>query len=205
MMLLLLLRLTFPITTPTNVLVDKILKYRVILDKLPNEATIQADPQIPINRLQSYLAMCEFTANDIQISKQIAKERAKSVISDFGNINFEWTTKLEINSKTLQIKSTIDNVWLILENGHNLRGKFALNEFARHGEVLSTLPWNPSPKRCGWSDNDNQGLYWYFEKTYRVTSNGKIDSALSLHSEQQTGHISEQLHVKHLQLLLLMQ
>ena len=103
-MLLLLLRLTFPITTPTNVLVDKILKYRVILDKLLNEATIQADPQTPTNRLLSYQAMCEFTANDIQVSKQIAKERAKSVISDFGNINFEWTIKLEINSKTLQNK-----------------------------------------------------------------------------------------------------
>lgn len=46
------------------------------------------------------------------------------------------------------------------------------------------MPWNPSKKRRAWADNDNQGLYWYFEKTYRITGNGKIDGALSLHSEQ---------------------
>ena len=104
--------------------------------------------------------------------------------ADHEEDNFDWTAELEINKQTLQIKATIDNVWLILENDPNLRGKFALNEFAGRGEVLGDLPWNTSKKRRAWSDNDNQGLYWYFEKTYRITGNSKIDAALSLHSER---------------------
>ena len=151
------------------------------------EQDYAADIKTPPNRLPSYQAMCELAINDIQVSKQIAKERAESVISDFGDLadnDFEWTTKLEIDKKTLLPKSTIDNIWLILENDPNLQGRFALNEFAGRGEVLGALPWNQSPKRRAWSDNDNQGLYWYFEKNYRIVGNGKVDGALSLHSER---------------------
>ena len=146
------------------------------------------DIKTPTNRLPSYQAMCELAINDAKVSKLLAKERAESVIGDFGRLadsdNFDWTAQLEINKKTLQIKATIDNAWLILENDPNLRGKFALNEFAERGEVLGELPWNLSKKRRVWSDNDNQGLYWYFEKMYQITGNNKIDGALSLHSEQ---------------------
>ncbi|MBR1604077.1 MAG: hypothetical protein IJ667_11670, partial [Synergistaceae bacterium] len=155
------------------------------------------DINTPTNRLPSYTAMCEFAANDPLVSKQIAKERAESVISDFGHIDsgFEWTSELELNKQTLQIKATIDNIWLILENDPNLKGMFALNEFAGRGEVLGVLPWDRRAERRAWSDNDNQGLYWYFEKTYKITGNGKIDAALSLHSERHkfndvTGYIN---------------
>lgn len=153
------------------------------------ELDYTVDPKTPPNRLPSYQAMCELAASDVRVSKQIAKERAESVVEDFGGLadegdNFAWTSELEINKQTLQIKATIDNIWLILENDPNLRGKFALNEFAGRGEVLGSLPWNPSEKRRAWSDNDNQGLYWYFEKTYSITSNSKVDAALSLHSER---------------------
>ena len=157
------------------------------------EQDYAVDIKTPTNRLPSYQAMCELAINDARVSKQLAKERAESVIGDFGGLveeddhegdNFAWTSELEINKQTLQIKATIDNIWLILENDPNLRGKFALNEFAGRGEVLDGLPWNTSKKRRAWSDNDNQGLYWYFEKTYCITSNSKVDAALSLHSER---------------------
>lgn len=146
----------------------------------------------PTNRLPSYSAMCELAIADSGVSRQLAKERAESAIGDFSQIasepdegeSFDWTTELELNSKTGAIKPTIDNIWIILENDPNLRGKFALNEFAGRGEVLGELPWSSFIKRRAWADNDNQGLYWYFEKVYKITGNGKIDGALSLHSEK---------------------
>lgn len=152
----------------------------------------EANANTPSNRLPSYNAMCELAVADPTVSKQLAKERAQSAVSDFeqvakeatDNESFDWTTELELNVQTGAIKSTIDNIWIILENDPNLRGKFALNEFAGRGEVLGELPWSPFTKRRAWSDNDNQGLYWYFEKVYRITGNGKIDGALSLHSEK---------------------
>lgn len=153
-----------------------------------------ADPNTPTNRLPSYTAMCNLAVEDARVSRQLAKERADSAVSDFSNLaeaasssegdNLDWTMDLELNRQTGTIKATIDNIWLILENDPNLRGKFALNEFAGRGEVLGDLPWSAFDKRRGWTDNDNAGLYWYFEKVYKITGNGKIDGALSLHSEK---------------------
>ena len=152
-----------------------------------------ADAKTPPNRLPSYLAMCEFAVSDERVSRQLAKERAESAVSDFAGLtaaaeetgeDLEWTTELDLNKQTGAIKATIDNIWLILENDPNLKGRFALNEFAGRGEVLGELPWSPFEKRRAWADNDNQGLYWYFEKVYGITGNGKIDGALSLHSEK---------------------
>ena len=152
----------------------------------------QAAANTPVNRLPSYQMMCELAAADTKVAKQMAKERAESAVSDFSQLttheddeeSLNWTTELEISKQTGVIKSTIDNIWLILENDPNLRGKFALNEFAGRGEILGELPWTPFNKRRAWTDNDNQGLYWYLEKVYKITGNGKIDSALSLHSEK---------------------
>lgn len=115
------------------------------------EQDYAVDIKTPTNRLPSYQAMCELAVNDVRVSKQLAMERAESVIGDFSGLveeddheggNFAWTSELEINKQTLQIKATIDNIWLILENDPNLRGKFALNEFAGRAEVLGDLPWN---------------------------------------------------------------
>lgn len=148
-----------------------------------------ADAKTPPNRLPSYQAMCEFAVSDTKVSRQMAKERAESAVSDFTKLTqedegLEWSSELELNKQTGTIKATIDNIWLILENDPNLRGKFALNEFAGRGEILGDLPWCGFEKRRAWADHDNQGLYWYFEKVYGITGNGKIDGALSLHSEK---------------------
>lgn len=48
--------------------------------------------------------------------------------------------------------------------------------------MLGPLPWAPEGTRRPWEDNDNSGLYWYLEKYYQISSNGKVDGALSLHS-----------------------
>ena len=137
------------------------------------------DIKTPTNRLPSYYAMSELAANDAKVLQQLAK-------ADFEHVeeNTNWKSRLELNGRTGSIKSTMDNVWLILENDPNLKGKFALNEFSGRAEILGDLPWSPFVERRAWSDNDNQGLYWYFEKFYRITGNMKIDGALSLHSEK---------------------
>ncbi|MDL2318085.1 virulence-associated E family protein [Eubacteriales bacterium OttesenSCG-928-A19] len=149
-----------------------------------------AAPGTPGNRLPSYKAMCELAAADPTVSTLMVQARIESAQQDFSSVangseadtDQTWISQLTLNKQTGEIKCTIDNVWLILENDPNLKGKFALNEFAGRGEVLGALPWEMNDKRRLWDDNDNQGLYWYLEKYYQVTGNGKIDGALSLHS-----------------------
>lgn len=145
----------------------------------------------PVNRLPSFTAMCEFALSLSDVSSLIAQERYESAAKDFEGITPEtngevtnWATLLEVNNQTGVVKATINNVLIILEHDPLLKGKFALNEFASRGEVLGSLPWDTRTKRRLWDDNDNQGLYWYLEKVYKITGNGKIDGALSLHSNK---------------------
>ncbi|MBR1728199.1 MAG: virulence-associated protein E [Selenomonadaceae bacterium] len=151
---------------------------------LDDEAAIAT----PTNKLPSYMEMSKLAVNDQKVAMQFAKERAESAANDFGQAaeeaNLNWANKLELNNQTGTIKPTIDNIQLILENDPNLKGKFALNEFAGRGEVLGELPWSPFARRRIWTDTDSCGLHWYFEKFYKLVGNSKIDEAWYLHSEK---------------------
>lgn len=146
-----------------------------------------AAPGAPTNRLPSYNAMCELAVADPAVAALLTQERTEAAARDFAGEEAapgagDWARQLALNKQTGQVKATMDNVWIILENDPNLAGKFALNEFAGRGEVLGPLPWEKRGRRRMWDDNDNQGLYWYLEKYYNLTGAGKIDGALSLHS-----------------------
>ena len=151
----------------------------------------EAQPNTPNNRLPSYSAMLEMATKIPDVLVLINQERSAEAQKEFAgitatneNVPGNWEHLLDINSQTAFPKATIDNVCIILENDPNLKGKFALNMFAGRGEVLGALPWDVRAKRRLWDDNDNSGLYWYMEKRHKITGNGKIDAALSLHSNK---------------------
>ncbi|WP_312044774.1 virulence-associated E family protein [Anaerotignum sp.] len=153
----------------------------------------EAKEGTPTNKLPSYDLMCRKAIEDKDVLALLQKERMEQAETEFKDIQegfaetedtLEWMRRLRVHPKTGLPESTIDNVWIILENDRNLKGKFAINEFAGRGEILGALPWNAGVKRRFWDDNDNQGLYWYLEKSYRISGAAKIDGALSLHSNK---------------------
>ena len=155
----------------------------------------------PVNKLPSYKAFLEFAGADSEVSTLLIRERYAAGQQEFAGLagagatptnSGSASTTDEVDSdawmaelKTTQqgaIKSTIDNICIILNNDPLLKGKFALNKFAGRGEVLGPLPWDGEGKRRLWSDTDNNGLYWYMEKRYDITKRGNIDAALDLHA-----------------------
>jgi len=150
--------------------------------------------------------MCELIAHDSAVQDLIAREKAAEIASAFGPISADgaampseddagWMRQIKIHSRTGEPLPTIDNVWTILEHDPNLKGRFALNKFAGRGEVLAPLPWCQDDTRRLWEDNDNAGIYWYLEKFYQISSNNRVDGALSLHSHTHafndvTGYLS---------------
>jgi predicted P-loop ATPase len=151
----------------------------------------EAQPNTPGNRLPSYTKMLETATQLPDVLVLLNQERSAEAQKDFEgvpatneNADGNWEHLLSINSQTAFPKATIDNVCIILEHDPNLKGKFANNLFAGRGEVLGALPWDSSAKRRLWGDNDNSGIYWYLEKRHHITGNGKIDAALSLHSNK---------------------
>lgn len=153
-------------------------------------------PDTPNNRLPSYKAMCEFAINDPQTAVRAVTERREQAKKDFEDIvntpptttpeeeDTTWLASLAVDGKGA-VKPTINNIMIILDNDPMVKGKFALNQFAGRGEVLDRLPWDTSedsrPGRL-WSDTDNSGLYWFFEKYYAITGRGNIDAALDIHA-----------------------
>lgn len=149
----------------------------------------EAQPGTPVARMPSYKAMCELAVQDTDVAALMSKERYQEAVRDFEGVEptndsdpVNWMGKLEVSAQTGLPKSTIDNIWIILENDPLLKGKFALNRFAGRGEVLGALPWDSHTDRRLWDDNDNEGMYWYLERYHHITGNRKIDGALSLHS-----------------------
>ena len=148
----------------------------------------EAQPGTPTNRLPSYTAMSELAVLDQRVSGQLLQERWENATEGFAAQEREddgaWRNQLKVSAKTGLPQSTIDNIWIILENDPVLKGRFALNQFAGRGEILGPVPWNNQDRRRPWQDSDNQGLYWYMEKYYGITGSAKIDGALALHSEK---------------------
>ena len=152
----------------------------------------EAQPNTPNNRLPSYSAMFNYITELPDVLSLISQERSAEALKDFKEVSAtneadpaNWEKGLlEISPQTLRPKPTIDNFCKILEHDPELKGRFALNMFAGRGEVLGSLPWDERTKRRLWDDNDNNGLYWYMEKRHQLVGNGKIDAALSLHSNK---------------------
>ena len=153
----------------------------------------------PTNRLPSFKAFVEFAAADTAVSTLMIKERYEAGQQEFEGLMTggagvgeatpgegsddpdTWMVKLQVTQKG-DIKPTIDNIRIIMENDPLLKGKFALNKFAGRGEVLGPLPWELGGNRRLWSDTDNNGIYWYLEKRYNITKRGNIDAALDVHA-----------------------
>lgn len=158
-----------------------------------------SDSGIQANRLPSYKKMCELANSIDEVALALMQERYNSAVQDFqgvqgpqqndgdggaDNSSNRWMLQLTRNDLG-QIKGTINNVLIILENDPELKDGFALNRFAGRGEVLGkVLPWSVNGKehRRMWSDTDTNGLYWYMENKYNLTGHGNIDAALDIHS-----------------------
>jgi hypothetical protein len=118
----------------------------------------------PANRLPSYVAMCELAVTDPNVSALMAQERYQEAVKDFDGVESDntgdaanWMLKLQRHPQTGVPLCTIDNAWLVLENDPQLKDKFALNEFAGRGEILTQLPWSARAGRRLWTITTTRG------------------------------------------------
>lgn len=148
----------------------------------------EAKPDTPVNRLPSFTEMCAFALNDAGVAAIINQERYEKAVEDFGEPSntpatkedLNWISKLKISPNTGQPLKTIDNVLIILENDPKLKGKIALDEFANRGLVLGSLPWDDREEKRPWGNSDDAGIYHYIEKAYGISSETKINHALTI-------------------------
>ena len=134
----------------------------------------------------SYIAMTELAEKDAEVRKRVVKERVDSAAADFGGIAAEdnsdtgsdddWKSRLELSHGN--IRSTITNVVLILENDPKLKGKLRHNDFSGFDTADLDLPW----ERTGevWTDKDDANMRAYLENNYNITGKDKVGDALEV-------------------------
>ncbi len=150
-----------------------------------------AKENTPNNRLPSYRAMVEFAARDKTVRQQLGKEKIEAAMEDFSEeieIDTSWTENLDIDSKG-RIKSSIDNIMIILRNDYMLKGKLAYNIFNNKCIALKDLPWRKIDRTNNeLRDVDDSGLRHYLEATYGITGINKINDATALIVKENSFH-----------------
>lgn len=144
----------------------------------------------PVNKLPSFSAMSEFAAQDKKVIKTINQEKIRQAEMDFDSLPSEeedWEDKLDMTSKGT-VKSTVDNILLIISNHPLLKGKIAYNQFSNRAVVIDKLPWRSSDNMSDWKDSDDAGLRHFLEKYYNISSTKKVDDALMMLFEKNTFH-----------------
>lgn len=169
------------------------------------ELDAEAKDDTPVNKLPSYLAMCDFAINDDKVKMELAKAKADAARDDF-NINetgktadigaedvnekddLEWVKKLQLDRSGAPVKSA-RNLEVIMNHDPKLKGAVAVDEFAKRLVVTRDLPWRKlTPDKPYWRDSDDAGLRVYLEKQYGQKGRDAISDALVNVSERNRYH-----------------
>lgn len=142
----------------------------------------------PVNRLPSYNAMAELAAADEAVTVLLNKERYDAASAAFAeplppSDDNDWIGLLRTTSQGLPAK-TIDNLLIILEHDPALKGKLAIDDFANKAMALGALPWDPREGERVWTDTDDAGAQWYFEKRFGITGKERAMNAITLIAER---------------------
>lgn len=159
------------------------------------EQDTESKEDTPVNKLPSYMSMSKLAIQDGGVATILNSERHEKALEAFrdslGDVNqaveeddLSWMSKLEKDLNNGQIKKTINNIVLILENIKDIKGKIALDEFANRGMVLGSLPWNNSDDKRLWTDIDDAELARFLEVGFGITGSEKIDKALLIASNR---------------------
>lgn len=144
-----------------------------------------AKENTPVNRLPSFTAMSDLASSDDKVKLTIGSERINEAIEDFDldwdeeeDIDTEWLKQLDYDRKG-NLRNTIDNALVILENDPRVKGKMIYNEFSNRAMVVGKLPWNDEKNR-DWADDDDAGVRYFLEHNYGLSGAGKIADAVTL-------------------------
>ena len=143
----------------------------------------------PAAKMPSYLAMKTLATNDKAVTDIMAKERIEAANEAFSEsaivpteenkIDTAWISKLTLDSGG-QIKKTINNAVIVLENDPLLKDKIAIDEFANQGVVLGALPWDKDTDQRPWTDNDDANYANYMELYYDIKGKDLLSNALTV-------------------------
>ena len=130
--------------------------------------------------------MAKFASSDDEVKLLIFKEKQESATEDFDEEGPDaWKKKLEYEDKSLQLKNTLRNLTLILENDPNLRD-IVFNQHLDGMEIKGDVPWKHPSKF--WRDADDAQLISYVDENYGTFSQRNYDIAVAKVTDDRSYH-----------------
>ncbi|MGN0153146.1 MAG: VapE domain-containing protein [Lachnospiraceae bacterium] len=135
---------------------------------------------------KSFKAMAKFASSDEEVKLLIFKEKQESAAEDFDEEDPDaWKKKLEYEDKSLQLKNTLRNLTLILENDPNLRD-IVFNQHLDGMEIKGDVPWKHPSKF--WRDADDAQLISYVDENYGTFSQRNFDIVVAKVTDDRSYH-----------------
>ena len=135
---------------------------------------------------KSFKAMAKFASEDEEVKLLIFKERQDSAAEDFDEGDPDaWKKKLEYEDKSLQLKNTLRNLTLILENDPNLKD-IVFNQHLDGMEIKGDVPWRHPSKF--WRDADDAQLISYVDENYGTFYQRNFDIAVAKVTDDRSYH-----------------
>lgn len=164
------------------------------------------------NKLPSYKLMMQFAGDDGPTRITLGTERFEKAQKEFESsifvtdegtidiaipvikepVDLSWMEKLERNKKGVyagEVKQSIHNAVLILENDVRLKNCFGYDEFSQRKVIRDNLPWRKVTIDHQYlKDEDEAALRLYLERSYGLTSRMAISDALDTHIFKHSYH-----------------
>ena len=136
----------------------------------------------PIGKLPSFKAMSDFALNDNNVKAVYAAERKIQAETEFSDE--DWQNHLELD-KAGNIKNTLRNLTLILQNDENLKS-LVFNQLLDGMEIKGDVPWKHPSKY--WRDADDAQLISYVDTNYGTFSARNYDIAVAKVTDDRSYH-----------------
>lgn len=120
-----------------------------------------------------------------KIKSDLRAEKATKAMNEFaGEVTVSgekesWMEDLVINPQTGRYTESAENYSIILSNDRNLKGLAGYNVFSSYPEIIKKAPWTRASNDKNWSDDDDNQLYCYIAKIYKIKKRGELTAAMS--------------------------
>lgn len=139
-------------------------------------------PDTAPGKLPSFKAMTDLALKDERVKAVFAQERMAQATEEFDED--KWQARLELD-KAGNVKNTLRNLTLILENDSNLK-PLVFNQLLDGMEIKGDVPWKHPSKF--WRDADDAQLISYVDTHYGTFSARNYDIAVTKVSDDRSYH-----------------
>ena len=131
----------------------------------------------------SFGKMCDLAAQDDDVKVMLIKKKQEEAVAEFSD--GDWMKQLSYNAKTGELKNTLHNITLIMENDDCLRG-IVFNQLADGMEIKGPVPWKHPAKF--WRDADDAQLISYIDSNYGTFSERNYRVAVTKVTDDRSYH-----------------